>query len=108
MRVECPARPRGIAAPRRCTLTAHGGGAADAATGFIPRPDMLPASDTLPQSLCYDAHLGLDRSGGVQADVFSVARPNKLHAHGVTGHEGVQLIGSRYREDVCLDAAATI
>src|SRR5438309_8405910 len=52
-------------------------------------PSTGPAagSDTLPQSLCHDAHLGLDRSGGVQADVFSVARPNELHAHGVAGHE---------------------
>src|SRR5205814_3435328 len=41
----------------------------------------------LPQSLCHDAHLGLDRSGGVQADVFPVTRPNKLDAHRVTGHE---------------------
>src|SRR5437588_2070674 len=50
-------------------------------------PSTGPAagSDTLPQSLCHDAHLGLDRSGGVQAGVFSVARPNELH--GVAGHE---------------------
>jgi hypothetical protein len=34
MRVEPEARPRGIAAPRRCTLTVDGGGAADAATGL--------------------------------------------------------------------------
>jgi hypothetical protein len=34
MRVEPEARPRGIAAPRRCTLTVDGGGAADDATGL--------------------------------------------------------------------------
>src|SRR5215469_17612945 len=49
--------------------------------------DLLPASDTLPQSLCHDTSPGLDRSGGVQADVFAVTRANKLHAHGITGHE---------------------
>ena len=52
-------------------------------------PSTGPAarSDTLPQSLCHDAYLGLDRSGGIQADVFPVTRANKLHAYGVTGHE---------------------
>ena len=41
---------------------------------LIPSTGPAAGSDTLPQSLCHDAHLGLDRSGGVQADVFPVTR----------------------------------
>src|SRR5689334_11878541 len=65
-------------------------------------PSTGPAagSDTLRRSLCHDAYVGLDRSGGVQAEVFPVTRANKLHAHGVTGHETDRADSSWEAKDV--------